>query len=79
MTKEGDFSHLDNYFVLSEFRPPDNEKIENIKWINTKIQCSYEDCKEVFASKEHLRDHYKQAHPDAVFEVDFPDDTQIST
>lgn len=44
-----------------------NEKLEK------PMMCSYANCVKVFGSIDHLKYHYKVSHPDAIFEVDFPE------
>jgi hypothetical protein len=51
--------HLDKAFK--------NEKLDKC------MMCSVGGCMMIFGSKNHLKHHYKTAHPDAIFEVDFPE------
>ena len=48
-----------------------NEKLQR------NIMCSVGNCTKIFGGVAHLKHHYKTAHPEAIFEIDFRNEDYI--
>lgn len=48
-----------------------NEKLQK------NMMCSVGSCVKIFGGEAHLKHHYKKAHPEAIFEIDFMDNDKI--